>query len=90
MKLWAVGQDMNSSVDVNTDLYNVCYLRYELWKKLINILYKKDQWLTSSVGVNTEERGHMQVCLTHIYLLIQPLAPESIGQPNCWIKPNCW
>ena len=50
---------MNSSVGVNTNLYNVGYLRYDLQKKLINVLYRIDQWLTSSVGVNTEERGHM-------------------------------
>ena len=25
--------------------------------------------LTSSVSVDAEERGHMRVCLTHIYLL---------------------
>ena len=28
--------------------------------------------LTSSVSVDTEERGHMRVCLTHIYLLTWP------------------
>ena len=27
-----------------------------------------------SVSANTEERGHMQVCLTHVYLLTQPFS----------------
>ena len=30
--------------------------------------------LTSSVSVDTEERGHMWVCLTHTYLLTQPFS----------------
>ena len=30
--------------------------------------------LTSSVSVDTEERGHMRVCLTHIYLLTWPFS----------------
>ena len=38
--------------------------------------------LASSVGVDTEERGHTRVCLTRIYLLTGPLVPECIGRPN--------
>ena len=45
--------------------------------------------LTSSVSVNTEERGYTPVCLTCIYLLTQPFSALTIGQPNCWVKPMC-
>ena len=45
--------------------------------------------LTSSVSVDTEERGYMRVCLTHIYLLTWPFSALAIGQPNRWVEPVC-
>ena len=38
--------------------------------------------LTSSVMVDTEERGHTRVCLTHIYLLTRHFRALAIGWPN--------
>ena len=41
--------------------------------------------LTSSVVVDTEERGHTRVCLTHIYLLTRHFshrAAKSSGRAN--------
>ena len=45
--------------------------------------------LTSSVMVDTEERGHMQVCLTRIYLLTQHFSTLAIGQPNRRVELMC-
>ena len=39
--------------------------------------------LTSSVVADTEERGYMWVCLTHIYLLTQPFSALTIGWSQC-------
>ena len=45
--------------------------------------------LTSSVVVDTEERGHMRVCLTRIYLLTRYFSALAIGQPNYWVELMC-
>ena len=48
--------------------------------------------LTSSVSVSTEERGHIQVCLTCIYLLTWPFSAckhqvaKLLGRANVLVR----
>ena len=45
--------------------------------------------LTSSVVVDTEERGYTQVCLTRIYLLTWHFSALAIRWPNHQVEPVC-
>ena len=45
--------------------------------------------LTSSVMVDTEERGHTRVCLTRIYLLTWHFSALAIGRPNRRVEAMC-
>ena len=66
--LWALGLENELLSGCQHCLNNICYLENELQEELIIILYKIEQKLTSSVGINTEERGSCK-CLTCIYHL---------------------